>query len=185
MSNFEDMARIRVTGMVSGLLIGSAVGAYLAFSDGATAIWLAGVMAIPTSALLIIQHKRGLYKQAARSREAPRLSNARHWLLMALQFAYAVGIGSAIVGLTGTTVSRLLYRIPGKYVNLLAFAVLPLGYAAHYFKTQNQLRYGMVEVLAGMATAIGATAKSQFQPSQGLAILGAIYVVARGFNNIS
>jgi hypothetical protein len=185
MSKFDDMARIRVNGIISGLVLGSAIGAYLAFAHGNIAIWLAAVMALPTARLLIIEHKRGLYKRAARSNEAPRLAVFSHWFLFVSQFIYAMGISSAIVGLIGTTVDCVSFRLPGKYVNLMAFAVLPVGYAAHRFKKQNQLRYGVVEVLTGMATAIGATARTEFQPTQALAIIGAIYVVARGFNNIS
>jgi len=56
---------------------------------------------------------------------------------------------------------------------------------AHYFRTRNLRVYGMSEILLGVATAFGVTIESQFQPTQALAIIGATYVVARGFNNVA
>lgn len=67
---------------------------------------------------------------------------------------------------------------------LLTFSAIFLGVAAHVFKKQNKLRYGQVEVLVGMLTAVGiafTTGQSVFAKLISLAAAG--YVVARGLNN--
>jgi len=94
-------------------------------------------------------------------------------------------ISFLLVGAVTIGVNWVLYRVPGKYSNWMSLAVVPVGYFAHRFKQWNLLRYGMVEVLVGFSTALGATTKGGLQPTQGLAVIGATYVVARGFSNIS
>ena len=83
-------------------------------------------------------------------------------------------------------INQLLYKLPGKYANWFAVAVLPAGYFASRFKQKNQWRYGLVEVVVGIATAFGVTVQLKgVQPPQGLTLVAAAYVVARGFNNMS
>jgi len=67
---------------------------------------------------------------------------------------------------------------------IFSVSAIFLGVAAHVFKKQNKLRYGQVEVLVGMLTAIGIsykTGESVFARFLSLAAAG--YVVARGLNN--
>lgn len=106
----------------------------------------------------------------------PLLFNGGIWLGISLWF----WIGVLAVG-----VNTLFYRLPGKYFNIIAIAALPIGYAVHRFKRFKPIHYGAVEIMVGIATALGSTfSKKEFEPAQGLAVLGAIYVVASGFNNI-
>lgn len=98
---------------------------------------------------------------------------------------WAGTISFLLVGVVTIAVNWVLFRIPGRYSNWISLAIVPIGYFAHRFKQRNLLRYGMVEVLVGFSTALGATTKGGFQPTQGLGVIGATYVVARGFSNIS
>jgi hypothetical protein len=114
----------------------------------------------------------------------------QHQYIHFLEYIRAAWIFSLMLGMiagTGATAMlfEILWNLPGKYLNWLALAVLPLGYGTYHFKNKNQLLYGTVEVLMGVATALGATARPEFHATQGLTTIGAIYIVARGFNNIS
>lgn len=96
-----------------------------------------------------------------------------------------IELSAVVVAFTGKLLNLLFYRLPGQYVNWIAVAVVPLGYAAHRFKSANQLYYGIIEVLVGLATALAATSRTRFGAVQALAVIGATYVVARGFNNVT
>lgn len=96
-----------------------------------------------------------------------------------------VELSAAAVAFVGKLVNIILYHLPGQYVNWVAIGVVPLGYLAHRFKSANPLLYGIVEVLVGLATALGATSRTAFGATQALAVIGSTYVVARGFNNVS
>jgi hypothetical protein len=102
-------------------------------------------------------------------------------LALVLIAAYcAVAVGGICKG-----INLLLYHLPGKYENWIACLVFPLGYIAHNFKKVKLFYYGVSEVLVGVGGAFGVTLNQRFGPVQGLAIMSAIYLVARGFNNIS
>lgn len=92
-----------------------------------------------------------------------------------------VGLSVAVVG---TMMNLVLYHLPGHYMNWIAVCVFPIGYSAYYFKKKNQLLFGQLEIAVGVATALGATARQEFRLTQILAVIGAIYIVARGFTNI-
>jgi hypothetical protein len=81
--------------------------------------------------------------------------------------------------------NTLFERAPGRYLNWLAFLVWPAGWLAFRLKQYNQRYYGMVEIPVGIATALGITMKGAFGPTQALAVLGAMYVVSRGYTNIA
>lgn len=107
----------------------------------------------------------------------PLLFNGGIWLGISLWFWMVLLVVGA---------NTLFYRLPGKYFNMIAVAALPVGYFAYRFKRFNQTLYGIVEIMAGVATAFGSTlaVKQEFDAAKGLAVLSAMYVVARGFNNI-
>jgi hypothetical protein len=183
MDKFDRMARTRVVAAVVGLISGSVMGSYSALKGNTILNWLGGGVLLLLA--LFAMKLRPQYEHASRSTQAPRVSRRKHWLLLAFQFVLGATLSSASIQFFGAVVHWLLYDIPGKYLNLVGLMVLPVGYAAHHFKRWNQLLYGIVEVLVGIATAVGATARADFQTAQGLALLGAVYVVARGFNNVT
>jgi hypothetical protein len=74
---------------------------------------------------------------------------------------------------------------PGHDLNWIAVVVWPVGWAAYQFKKYNSAYYGAVEIMVGVITAFATTVKGQFGAAQGLAILGAMYVVSRGYGNIA
>lgn len=93
---------------------------------------------------------------------------------------------SVVIWSVMSSAAYVIALIPGHYRNLLGVAVLPTGYAAFRLKKTHQYRYGQVEVVIGIATALGVTLKDDgLSPAQGLALVGAMYVVARGFSNIN
>jgi hypothetical protein len=81
--------------------------------------------------------------------------------------------------------NAVFHIVPGHYWNWIAVAVWPIGWAAFRLKQFNQIYYGAVEIVAGVITAFGTTVKGQWGPTQGLAVLGAMYVVSRGYGNIA
>jgi hypothetical protein len=81
--------------------------------------------------------------------------------------------------------NALLHYTPGHNLNWIAVVVWPIGWAAYHFKQYNSAYYGIVEIGVGVATAFATTLKGQFGAAQGLAILGAMYVVSRGYGNIA
>jgi hypothetical protein len=103
-------------------------------------------------------------------------------------FNIGIWLGISVVLLTFAVtlaMNKFFYKLPGKYFNYIAISALPIGYAIHRFKRFNQIYYGAVEILFGIATAAGTTLGiKNFGGAQGITIMGAIYVVARGFNNI-
>lgn len=111
-------------------------------------------------------------------------SHSDRVLKLAVQWSAVAG-SYFLIGITTAGVNWILYRLPGKYLNWISVGVLPLGYLAHQFKQRRLRWYGIVEILVGFATALGAMSKGSFQPTQGLALIGATYVVARGFNNVA
>jgi hypothetical protein len=100
-------------------------------------------------------------------------------------FTFPFFIAAIMVGITARTINLFVYQLPGEYMNWLAVGVLPIGYGAHYFRTRNLRVYGMSEILLGVSTAFGVTIRPHFQPTQALTLIGATYVVARGFNNVA
>ncbi len=81
--------------------------------------------------------------------------------------------------------NQLFSGAPGRYWNWLAVLVLPVGFTAAWYKKKNQLRYGTIEVVAGVLTAFAATFQQKdFDSPRALTVVGAAYVVARGFGNI-
>jgi hypothetical protein len=84
-----------------------------------------------------------------------------------------------------TMLNQTLSFLPAKHLNWLAVAVLPIGYIVARYKRRNQLRYGWIEVGVGVLSALGTiNSQPEFRPVQLLTIVGALYVVARGFGNI-
>jgi hypothetical protein len=100
-------------------------------------------------------------------------------------WAFTFVVAACTVTWAGQAINFGLYRMPGRYLNWAAFLVLPAGYSAHQFKKRSQALYGLIEILVGVSTAFGSTARTSFGTPQGLAIIGAVYIVARGFNNFS
>jgi hypothetical protein len=172
-SNIKNYGKPAVAGLLAGCIIGVFVagGAWLILADlsfAMVALWV-----------LIICLERIL----GRDRYVRLIRRVRGGDIGA--FLGGTYLAAAVVGVVGDGVNNLLYALPGKYLNWMAIAVLPIGYAAHVFKGRNQELYGTIEVLVGFATALGSTSRTDFHAPQGLAILGAVYVVARGFNNVS
>ena len=81
--------------------------------------------------------------------------------------------------------NALFHYTPGHNLNWIAVVVWPIGWAAYRFKQYNSAYYGTVEIVVGVTTAFATTLKGQFGAAQGLAILGAMYVVSRGYGNIA
>jgi hypothetical protein len=79
----------------------------------------------------------------------------------------------------------LFHYAPGRNLNWIAVVVWPIGWAAYHFKQYNSAYYGIVEIVVGVATAFATTLKGQFGTAQGLAIVGAMYIVSRGYGNIA
>lgn len=85
----------------------------------------------------------------------------------------------AVLGLHGTQL-------------LAVVLVVLIGFAASKFKQRSKLYYGIVEVLFGMISSIAVVSRVNFTPlpvsqmtlAQVAALVGSVYVVARGFNNI-
>jgi hypothetical protein len=81
-------------------------------------------------------------------------------------------------------------RVAGERVlGFMLFAgVINMGVVAHQFKKQNQLWYGVVEVIFGAAYGFS-TAFSIKPLDQGFGrwatLVGCTYIIARGLNNIS
>ena len=110
------------------------------------------------------------------------------YVVAALSFNLGIWLAFTLfffTSLAAVGINKLFYKLPGKYFNYVALSVLPAGYIIHRFKRFNQTYYGTVEVLFGIATGMGTTLGIKvFGAAQGIAIMGAVYVVARGFNNI-
>jgi hypothetical protein len=161
-------------------ILGVAAGCVSAFCIVLGVDWLIYVAPVcllpPLLILLVVKRIMGKRREEQYQRFFVRMKFP--WI-----FTFLLGVIASenLVALTAAVLSSL----PGKYLNWLALAVLPIGYGAHYFKKLNQLVYGTVEILVGAATALGSTARPEFHSAQGLTIIGAIYIVARGFNNIS
>ena len=103
-------------------------------------------------------------------------------------FAHGCVIGcmilATVVGLA-FVINQVLYKLPAQHLNWLAVAVLPGGYLATLYKRNNQMRYGIVEVMVGVITALSTINQHpDFQAIQGITLIGTLYVVARGFTNI-
>jgi hypothetical protein len=81
--------------------------------------------------------------------------------------------------------NAFLGHVPGHHLNWIAFFVWPVGWVAFRFKQFNQKYYGMLEIVVGVSTALGTTMKGAFGLTQGLAVMGAVYVVSRGYSNIT
>lgn len=92
-------------------------------------------------------------------------------------------------------------QIPAKIVAVLGlhltqflavFIVFVLGFAASEFKLHGKLYYGIVEVFFGMISSVAVVTRVHFTPvavsqmslAQVTALVGSVYVVARGFANI-
>jgi hypothetical protein len=161
----------------SSLVAGGILGSYLAFNHPSqlfVPFCVAGSAPISYFVLVGYWEKRHNISAAIRS-----------WLQHIFFYGFGISMAATLLGGTVVAVNWFLYRLPGKYSNWLSLAVLPIGYSVHYFKRRNLRLYGTIEVIVGVATALGSTVRGTLQPTQGLAIIGAIYVVGRGFNNIS
>jgi len=135
------------------------------------------------------------------------VSETQQWVNFGIFVAGGAAVTTLIIGdaikrrwlriLTGTSASvafcyAALWTLPRidwllgivQFPLLLAFLTILLGVGAHVFKKKNKLRYGQVEVLVGMLSAVGiATATGQSVFAQSMSLAAAAYVVARGLNN--
>lgn len=95
---------------------------------------------------------------------------------------YYPWIPARIVGVLGLHLTQLLAVV----------LVFFIGFAASKFKLRSKLHYGIVEVLFGVISSIAIVSRVNFTPlpvsqmtlAQVAALVGSVYVVARGFNNI-
>jgi len=95
-------------------------------------------------------------------------------------FAYSAVVLTLVGGL-----HHLVYSLPAAGLNWLAVLVFPGGCLAARLKRRNQHQYGRVEIAVGVLTALSTiNSGTKFEPIQLLTIIGALYVVARGFGNI-
>lgn len=107
----------------------------------------------------------------------------------------AVSAGIVILHLIGQYAQRELFRFAAQPTTTLrlqitvAVTALVLGISAFVIKLANQFWYGVLEVLASIVFAMNASAQlSPTHPNQmavGSALLGALYVVVRGFSNMT
>jgi hypothetical protein len=158
----------------AGLLCGIIIGAILGVSGHIALIIVVTILPIP---LWLPAH--------IVMRLLPMTWERRENLYASYSF-FALGLAFAtfVVGFSTIIINFILYHIPGQYLNWLALPVLPIGYVAYQFKKRQQWLYGTVEILFGIATAFGSTTVNKaFQPTQGFAIISAIYIVARGTQN--
>jgi hypothetical protein len=105
-----------------------------------------------------------------------------------------VSLGIAeVVQLAGPFIVRAylfsIQRLGGQNTEVvIGVAVLISGIAAFFFKLKHQRAYGAVEVLFGgvaaVVTARQMKAATNWTP-QITALIGAVYIVSRGLNNIS
>jgi hypothetical protein len=111
---------------------------------------------------------------------------------LALLVLFAVGLIASGRGLLfkGPPLYSWAARTIGTYLThlIIGAVVVFLGIAAHWFKGKNQRWYGMVEVLFGSISGFGIALNISPRNSwltQGAALVGCAYVIARGLNNIA
>lgn len=112
------------------------------------------------------------------------------WIGDLLVFAFALVFLFIYIGVSRFFSIPSVKQYLGTYWSrgLLVLAVAAAGYTAFRFKRGRQIWYGRVEVAFGVASCIKVALTSPIQDSllvQWSALIGCIYVISRGFNNIS
>jgi hypothetical protein len=132
-----------------------------------------------------------LYHEIKRAKKEGRKPE---WSLFGFMVVF---VSLAILPLYGATFPG----IPAKMVAVLGLHltqalaiafVIALGFAASEFKLRGKLYYGMVEVFFGVISSVAIVSRVNFTPipvsqmslAQVTALVGSVYVVARGFTNI-
>jgi hypothetical protein len=169
-----DRAEIRRKLLVFAIVIGGITGFIFTCFLLHVSVWWGLAAVLPGVGIPILEHQASTgNKQAGitlRSLLSLTLVGAAFiWFPMILMV-----VGNAVFHLA-----------PGHYLNWIAVLVWPIGWAASRLRQFNQIYYGIVEIGAGVITAFGTTVKGQWGPTQGLAVLGAMYVVSRGYGNIA
>jgi hypothetical protein len=156
------------------IVVGGVAGFALTCAMLHLSIWW-GTAAVPLGVgILVLQH------QAANGKSNASIALRSVWSVAMLGAAF-VWIPMIVM----VIINALLQRAPGRYTNWIAVLVWPVGWIAFRFKQFNQKYYGWVEIGFGILTALAITVNGVFGPTQGLAVLGAIYVVSRGYGNIT
>lgn len=169
-----DRSEIKRKFIVFAIVIGCTVGFAFTFRLLHVSIWWAMAAVLPGIGILILEHQASHGKQEAGG-------SLRSLVSLTMVGAVVVWFPMIILVIG----NGVLEHAPGRYLNWLAVVVWPVGWAAARFKQYNQKYYGILEVLVGVVTAFGTTLKGQFGSTQGLAVLGAMYVVSRGYGNIA
>jgi len=160
--------------LVFMIVIGGVTGFAFTCATLHLSVWWGSAAVLPGIGILILEH------QASDGRKDASIALRS---LLSLTIVGAVLIWfPMIIMVIG---NALFERAPGHYLNWIAVVVWPVGWAAFRFKQFNQKYYGVLEIVVGVVTAFGTTTKGAFGPTQALAVLGAMYVVSRGYGNIT
>jgi hypothetical protein len=105
----------------------------------------------------------------------------RLWMVavgIAIHAGYTFGPG--LLRAYGTSLPLFWFR------TTVAVAALVIGWGAHYFKLRNQQHYGTVEIIFGAVSAfkvVETLDPRELVLSQWAALVGAVYIIARGLGN--
>jgi hypothetical protein len=167
---------------VCGALLGCVIGAFTTFHGLRYLLLIRLALALFVGAAVL----RGWVR--VEDRDDLSLLNSfdgNHGFVAFTIFVGVAGVMAENLSYVGRLLNFVFTNLPGSYLNWLAVLVLPIGYAGYSFKRVNQSFFGLIEIFVGMTTAFATTFRAELGTAQVLALLGAIYVVARGFTNMS
>ncbi len=120
-----------------------------------------------------------------KSSDTVDLSERRMFLGM-LFLIWAMVISLRLVYLTIPVIGGFIDNHGGQ--SLIAACVITLGFLAYEFKKKDQLSYGRLEICFGISSAITLSFSilpSEMRLSQWATLVGCVYVIARGVNNVN
>ena len=151
---------------------------------GAFMFWGIGMMAASSLLMLLGGLFSIIFSKGNRERRKEALA------LIKAAFPFSPSLIAFCIATYGDRVLPFLTRVLGLYGmrSVVLGTVIGLGFCAHFWKRKYQYTYGVGELIfACMATAFIASriVPGQSVLSQWVALGGAVYVIARGLNNIS
>ena len=169
-----DTAEIRRKFWVFAIVVGGMAGFIVTCFLLHVGIWWGVAAVMPGFGILLLEHQASTGNKNA----AIALRSLVSLTLVGAAFIWF----PMIIMVVGNVV---FHFVPGHYLNWIAVVVWPVGWAAFRLKQFNPIYYGVIEIMVGVITAFGTTVKGQWGPAQGLAVLGAMYVVSRGYGNLA
>lgn len=160
--------------LIAGVLIGGATGFATTCVLLHLSVWFGLIAVIPGIGLAILEY------MAIRGNTEAELSLRSAWSITL--------VGAVLIWLPMMLVvigNSAFAHFPGQHLNWIAVLVWPVGWLAFRFKQYNSAYYGTVEIIVGVVTAFATALRGQFGPVQGIAVLGAMYVVSRGYGNVA